>query len=150
MPPPPSPLPIDSETADLLNRVLELAAFMPGLKAEHLRDLFPRSGLFAYPAQAVVLKQGEEGRDLFVICSGRAEVQQGYGSAMGQIAVLDAGSIIGEIALLRGHGRTATVIATQESRIYRLCYDDIQYILANNPPLAAHLTQLASQRLGLP
>lgn len=147
---PPSPLPIDSETADLLNRVLELSSFMPGLKAEHLRSLFPRSGLFAYPPQAVVVEQGEEGRDLFVICLGKAEVQQGYGSAMGQIAVLDSGSIIGEIALLRGHGRTATVVTTEESRIYRLSYEDIQYILANNPPLAAHLTQLASERLGLP
>src|SRR5438874_7932655 len=62
------------------------------------------------PAGKVMVREGDLRRDLFVITAGTAEVTQG-GRRLRQ---LGAGDFFGEIALLCGGPRTATVTATTE------------------------------------
>lgn len=145
----PAPLETDEPVAALLNTALRLQDFFPEFTAEHARKLFPRSGLFSYPAGTVIVKQGDTGRDLFVLSSGRVTVHQSFGPGAAPLAILEPGAVIGEIALLREIPRTATVTALEDCRVFRLSQQDLQYILANNAELAAHLKALAAQRLGL-
>jgi CRP/FNR family transcriptional regulator, cyclic AMP receptor protein len=147
--PEPVALEVDEPVAQLLNRTLRLESFFPEFTAEHARKLFPRSGFFGYPRDAVIVTQGEGGRDLFVVFSGRVAVQRVAGSQTLALATLEPGSVLGEIALLSEVPRTATVTALEETKIFRLAYLDLQYLLANNDELAAHLKTLAAKRLGL-
>ncbi len=142
----PTKLPSDDETASVLNEVLRLESFFPEFKAEHLDKLFPRSGLYAYPAGFPLVSQGEAARDLFIIVSGKVAIRQEFGTAAAELATLSAKDIIGEIALLREGPRTASGVVSEPSRIFRLSYDDVQYVLKNNPELAAHLKGLAAKR----
>jgi CRP-like cAMP-binding protein len=64
------------------------------------------------------------------------------------LATLGPGTLLGEIALLRDGSRTATVVAAVDCQIYRLVFEDLQYILKNNPALGEHLRALAQKRLG--
>lgn len=145
----PTLLELDEPVAELLNRTLKLQDFFPEFTAEHARKLFPRSGLFSYPREAVVVRQGEAGRDLFVVFSGRLGVYQRKGEAVVSLATMEPGSLLGEIALLTDVPRTATVTAVEDSKVYKLAEADLQYILKNNEELAAHLKSLAKARLGL-
>jgi CRP-like cAMP-binding protein len=144
----PVKLEVDDAVAGLVSKALKLEGFFPEFGAEHLRKLFPRSALYRYAPESSVMQQGEEGRDLFVVYGGGVRVQQSFGSAAASLAELGPGTLIGEIALLKDGARTATVVASVESQIFRLDFQDLQYLLKNNEQLGAHLRALATLRQG--
>lgn len=144
--PEPAKLAVDDALAEHLSRSLKLDGFFPEFKAEHVEKLFPHSGLYDFPAGYRLIEQGEAGRDVYIICGGTVEVSQSFGTAAAQVAVLKRGDLLGEMALLTDGVRRATAMALEPARIFRLVYDDIKYILSNNPELAAHLKGLAEAR----
>ena len=140
-------LPVDEGAAALLYNALKLKDFFPEFSAEHAQKLFPRSGLYEYPKGALVVEQGEPGHDLFVIQAGCLVVGVAKDGGTELVATLGPGDVIGEIALLMKTPRTATAVAAEASRIYRLSYQDLNYLLEHNLALAEHLRVLARQRL---
>jgi len=148
MPGEPQRIVADDYFAEFLARALRLENFFPEFKAAHLPKVFPHSGLYVYPDGACVVKQGEAGRDIFVVYTGRVDILQSLGSASADLARLGPGDILGEIALLSDGVRMATAVAQGESQIFRLVFADLQYLLQNNPQLCEHLRALASKRQG--
>ena len=139
-------LPVDEECAALLYKTLKLEGFFPELTAEQARKLFPRSALEKHPAEGSILRQGQPGRDLYIVVSGEVTVNQSLGSAGAEVSRLRPGDIFGEIALVKGGVRTAGVTAAVDSRVYRLSFADVQYLLENNLALGSHLQELARER----
>ena len=140
-------LPLDAEFVATLYRVLRLDGFFPEFTVELAAKVFPRSGLYAYASQAHVLEQGEEGRDLYIVRSGKVSISQTFGSAGAELTVLGPGDVFGEIGLIKDGVRRATATATVDSAVYCLAFADVQYLLKNNPALGAHLQALATVRL---
>jgi len=68
------------------------------------------------------------------------------GAMAAEAARLGPGAIVGEVALLNDGVRTATVTAVQPSFAFRLTFEDMGYILKNNPELAEHLRALVRAR----
>ena len=68
------------------------------------------------PAGEVLMREGEPGESAYVIAGGELEVRV-RGST---IATLGRGDLVGEIALLRGGRRVATVVAERDARLYEL------------------------------
>ncbi|MBI5201049.1 MAG: cyclic nucleotide-binding domain-containing protein, partial [Elusimicrobia bacterium] len=118
----------------------------PELTPDEARMLFPRSARERYPVNSPVVSQGEAGRDLYVIQSGTVCVTQTFGSAGGQLSNLSAGDIFGEIGLVKDGVRHATVLTMTDSVIFRLAFQDVQYLLKNNAKLGEHLQALATSR----
>jgi CRP-like cAMP-binding protein len=142
-------LSLEEPVAELLYRALKLQDFFPEFTVDHARKLFPRSGLYGYPKEAVVVREGDIGRDLFILFEGRLGVYQRKGDANVALGTMEPGAVLGEIALLSAIPRTATVTALEAAKIFKLAQADIQYILSNNQDLAGHLKSLAAKRLGL-
>ncbi|MCX5794752.1 MAG: cyclic nucleotide-binding domain-containing protein [Elusimicrobia bacterium] len=138
----------DDNFAKFLAGALRLESFFPEFLASHVEKCFPRSGLYAYPDGYHVVEQGDRGRDIYVIYNGWVEIIQSLGCAAADLARLGPGDILGEIALLRDGVRVATAVAGDEAQIFRLAFEDMQYLLQNNPPLCEHLNALAAKRLG--
>ncbi|ORA79989.1 cyclic nucleotide-binding domain-containing protein [Mycobacterium malmoense] len=97
-------------------------------------------------AGEVLMRQGEQAVSFAIIVSGRVEVS--HLGPDGQVAVteLPAGTIVGEIALLRSAPRTATVIAKDEVRGY-LGYDGAFERMLAMPAVADRMVRTARQRL---
>jgi CRP-like cAMP-binding protein len=73
-------------------------------------------------------------------------VVQEMGSMAAELATLEAGVVVGEVALLRDGVRTASIVAMAPTLVFRLAFEDVGYVLQNNPPLHAHLEDLAKRR----
>lgn len=107
--------------------------------AAHLHPLRARAG-------EVLMRQGEKALSFSIITAGRVEVR--YVGPDGQVVVteLPPGTIIGEIALLRGKSRTATVIAKDDVRGY-VGHDCAFERMLATPVVAERMVRTARQRL---
>jgi CRP/FNR family transcriptional regulator, cyclic AMP receptor protein len=95
------------------------------------------------PAGAVVTAEGGPGDGFFVIEAGEAEV-----TVEGQPrATMTASDFFGEIALLMGSDRTATVTATSDLRCFALTPSDFRTLVEGNPSIAWKVIQSMAGRL---
>jgi len=88
--------------------------------------------------------EGAAGDGFFVVESGEAAVTV-QGEPRGTIG---PGDHVGEIALLMGADRTATVEATSDLRCYALAPLDFRALVEGNPTIAWKLLQSMTARLG--
>ena len=95
------------------------------------------------PAGKVLARQGEVGFEMFILLDGTASVTRD-----GQrVASLTAGDVVGELAVISGHPRNATVVAETELRILDLNHAGLDQLLDDIPGLAKHLLYEVSARL---
>jgi CRP-like cAMP-binding protein len=88
-------------------------------------------------------RQGEHGREFIVIVEGAAEVVKDGR----RIASLRSGDFLGELALLSGSPRTATVTTTAPSRLLVLTERGFRRVASDIPSLQASLLKALSVRL---
>ena len=113
------------------------------LDAAELRSVADLMNEANVPAGAVVTAEGGAGDGFFVIDSGEAAVTVG-----GQPrARLGAGDHFGEIALLTGADRTATVTAASDVRCYALTPWDFRTLVEEKPSIAWKVMQSMAARL---
>lgn len=137
---------VDDAAAQAVYDGFRLAGFFPEFNGELCSKVFPRSAVEEYALDERLLVQGDGGRDLFLLLSGRVSIVQEMGSMAAELATLEAGAVVGEVALLRDGVRTASAVALTPTRAFRLAFEDVGYVLQNNPPLHAHLEELARRR----
>lgn len=88
-------------------------------------------------------RQGDRGREFIVIVEGAAEVRKN-GRRINRLA---SGDFLGEIALLTGASRTATVITTAPTHLLVLTDRSLQRIRREMPSINARLLDALSARL---
>ncbi|MBX3292739.1 MAG: mechanosensitive ion channel family protein [Acidobacteria bacterium] len=94
---------------------------------------FSSSRVYA-PGEAIVAK-GQEGGSMFVIMRGRVSIQIPVGGKMINVNELGDGEFFGEMSLLTGEPRTATVLAIEETEVLKVGKEALRPILAENPAL---------------
>lgn len=93
-------------------------------------------------------RQGAEAHWLYIIKSGEAEVRVvADGNQLSEkVANLPAGAFFGEMGLMTGEPRTATVIATTDVECYRLDKDAFNDILRKRPEIAEDISHILARR----
>ena len=115
-----------------------------GLDASRLADLAAHAIRVPVRAGDFVFHQGDVGDALFVVLSGRLEVIAGEPPHV--LRVLGRGDALGELALLTGSVRSASVRARRDSEILRVDAEPVTRLLAEEPAFAIALTRsLAAQ-----
>jgi serine phosphatase RsbU (regulator of sigma subunit) len=97
----------------------------------------------------VLFREGEPGESLFIILEGQLAVLLALGTTdERQLAVFGPGEFIGEMSLLiPGRARTASVRATQPSRLWKMTHADFDGLLVRQPKLAYTIVQSLTKRL---
>lgn len=95
------------------------------------------------PEGKALSRQGEQGREFVVIVDGSADVTKDGR----RINRLHSGDFLGEIALISGTPRTATVTTTSEARLLVLTDRGFRRVTREIPSLHAALLQALSERL---
>jgi CRP-like cAMP-binding protein len=96
-----------------------------------------------YPSATPVVQQGKPGSDFFVIVDGEADVRKGAR----KLATLRAGSFFGEIALVTGSRRTATVTTGTPMRALVITSHDFRKLLQDSPDLQMTILEEIGSRL---
>ncbi len=97
----------------------------------------------AYPDGATLVRQGEAGDSLILIRSGSAGVERDGRP----VRTLGAGDFLGEIALVDGSPRTATVVALEDIRALVIDRAGFARLMDDFPSVRYGLVSALSQRL---
>ena len=90
----------------------------------------------SYPAGASIIAEGERGDSLFILSAGEAQAEV---DGVGVVRQYTSGEWFGELALISGEPRKATVIATTECTMLRLQRVDFERLIGE---LATHMETL--------
>jgi CRP-like cAMP-binding protein/ferredoxin-like protein FixX len=124
-----------------------LQIFKSGLTPADLAEVLPMAQMMEVKPGEPIMTEGEEGDDLFIIRSGSMVVEKSVGGKQVFLSYVPAGSYSGEMALLDGGPRTATVKAAIRSQVVRLPGEPFRRLLAKKPELAARMrAEVASRR----
>lgn len=146
----PSPPPVEPPDAAVERRrkSLEAVGLLGSLGPEQLRRLAEENADRVYAAGEQVVRQGDPGGSMFVIISGSAEVTAAAeGAAPVRIARLEAGDYFGEMSLMTGSPRVATVTTLMETRLLEVGSQSFKRILAARPGLVEELGSALRMRL---
>lgn len=99
----------------------------------------------------IITHQGAVAHWLYMLVEGEAEVYlESPNAQRRKLSTLNAGNYFGEMGLMTGAPRTATVIATKDTECYQLDKASFEDILKNRPELAEEISHmLVSRRFGL-
>jgi small-conductance mechanosensitive channel/CRP-like cAMP-binding protein len=125
---------------DATLRPVEL--FQPLTDAER-RELAARGTERLFGPGDAIVRQDDEGRSMFVICSGRVKVVEASGR---EIAVLGPGNYIGEMSMLTGQPRSATVLAVSECATLELTSDALREVALDNPDVLERISTVVTER----
>ena len=133
----------DYTGADFLETVELFAALSPALRER----LLPAFELVRVPAGSWVCRQGEPGEALLVVQSGRLEVVVDSASGGRRAGLLGPGSVLGELALLLGGVRSASVRALRETELLRLERQTFDELLRDVPAFAVAVARALARQL---
>src|SRR3546814_14443 len=109
--------------------------FGAGLTPADLADILDTAEIRTVKAGEAILTEGDLGNDIYVIRVGSMIVEKKIGGKNVFLSYLPAGSYVGEMALIAGGPRTATVKATVKSEVIRLNGDAFARLMAAKPAL---------------
>jgi CRP-like cAMP-binding protein len=119
-----------------------------GLEPAELEELNWRMQPRRFAANEAICREGEPGDSLFVIADGLARVIVSDPSGDRRaVARLRRGDVIGEMSLLTGEPRSATVVAGTPTTALELGQRDFAALLADHPRILANLARILSRRL---
>ncbi len=113
------------------------------LSKKELRKISRLMTEISIDAGRVLIRQGDPGREFMIIRSGDAEVIRNGK----KIAEVGAGDFLGELAVLSGAPRNASVIATSDMVIEALNRREFMSLLDENPKIAKKILLGAVTRL---
>ncbi len=113
------------------------------LGEEDLQLLARNVRLCVYGRGERVVRQGEEGNSLFIILRGGLEVRLD-GKKVGR---LGAGEFFGEMSLLTGGKRRATVVAEEEVRLIEVSKEALSPVISSLPSILKGLSEALERRL---
>jgi CRP-like cAMP-binding protein len=141
------PLRTEKDVCDAAIRLGELDLFAP-LDEAARQALSVSASEHLYATGETIVRQGAAGDSMFVIMKGQVRVVL---EPSGQeVAVIPAGGFFGEMSMLTGEARTATVKAAEEVTVLEISAADFRALAVGNPGLLDHIsTVIGSRRTGL-
>ncbi len=133
-------------SAGILKLMEKVEIFSPLNKAE-LMKLVDRLNIQSFAAGEVPVRQGQAGDSFYIIKSGRVHVivEKSPGETA-IVATLGPGNFFGEMSLLTGAVRTASIHVVEDAEFIVIDRESFASTLANNPSIADSLSQILSER----
>ncbi len=132
--------------ARLARTLLQRNSPFADLPSGSLAELSAKMRAARFAPGEVILREGEIGDDTYLIRSGEISVVRGEGDDERQLIVLGPGTFIGEVSVLTGVPRTATVRAKTDVTAFRIAGDDVRPVVKAHRALVERLESTMQSR----
>lgn len=112
-----------------------LQMFGSGLTPDDIKEVVDTAKLSTVPAGTEIIREGDAGKNIFVIRVGSMIVEKEIGGKRVFLSYLPAGSYVGEMALLDDSPRNATVRAAIKSEVIEIDGEAFRRVLEARPAL---------------
>jgi CRP-like cAMP-binding protein len=130
----------------MADRRLEMLARVPlfaGSSQRQLRGILDWTKDYRYKPGSTIVREGARGQELFVLVDGKASL-----SRKGKtITRLVPGDFFGEMSVIDGQPRSATVVADEDVECLVLKQADFRAMVEGDPAIAWHLLETFAARL---
>jgi CRP/FNR family cyclic AMP-dependent transcriptional regulator len=124
-------------------QALSIVPLFAGLSKRDLDRLADETDVVSFPAGAMVVEEGLLGETMFVISSGEAKIVKGKR----RLGTVRPGDFFGEVALLDGAPRSASVVAETPLETIRLYRRTLLKLLEEEPQLALKILDSLVRRV---
>jgi CRP-like cAMP-binding protein len=114
-----------------------------GFNEDELRRVAELSRVVELPAGTLVTQMGEPGDSFFILIDGTVEVRTPVGAG----SELHPGDFFGEMSLLDGEPRSATIVATTDLRLLIVDRTHFWRLLDETPDLVGRILTILSRRV---
>jgi cAMP-dependent protein kinase regulator len=137
---------VPSEPEKMSNLEIETKLFQ-GFSAEEFRQVVSKLSLHHYEEDTIVVLEGDPGDSMFIVVRGEVRVLTKNAQQKEVIlANLGEGEFFGEVSLLTGRPRTATILTNVVSELLELTREDYERIAVKYPHVKAVLQEFHQQR----
>lgn len=127
--------------------ILKRVDFLNKLSEDDLLILAQKTKHQIFSAGEVLFRQGDTGKTFYIINSGRAQVT--VKNACDEIVLvreMGKNDFFGEMSLLTGEPRSATVSAIEDTEVLLLTKDDLKELLDKNEPVKENISKVLAER----
>jgi small-conductance mechanosensitive channel/CRP-like cAMP-binding protein len=138
---------VDHGTAlEVAHTSIRRQPFLQLLANDQLDQLLADARLLRFGRGEKIIEEGKEGRSMFILVRGSADVFVRVNEEQRHVATLKDGDYCGEMSLLTGEPRSATVKALTDCEMWELGKDTLADILAENKALVERLSEILAKR----
>jgi small-conductance mechanosensitive channel/CRP-like cAMP-binding protein len=141
----PSEIDVEERANIISERLNKVAIFAP-LSDEETSRLAESSKVRVYAPGEAIVRMGQEGNSMFVIVRGSVKVQVPDSAGVRTLNELRENEFFGEMSLLTGEPRTATVVAAEETEVIQIKKSSIKPIFEANPELVRSIGEMVEER----
>jgi tetratricopeptide (TPR) repeat protein len=136
-----------AETPAKAARVAPESPLFEDMTPEEREATVERMVLETFEMGDIIITEGEQGSSLYVIVSGEVKVYtRGTKGESFYLATLGAGDFFGEVSVLTGKPRTATITASTRSELLRLDKEQLDRVVETHPRVREILDQFYRRR----
>ena len=127
--------------------LLEPLGFLSGADPAILRDVSRKCTQVLFPAGHLVFRQGDPSDSLYIISTGRLDVSIERDGQDVSLYEAGRGEMVGEMGLLTGAPRSATVSSLRDSLLFQLSKECFEELLDLHPALTRRIATNLSERI---
>lgn len=109
-------------------------------------QLFQRFGK-VFPRGAVLFREGEPGKEMYVVQSGRVNVSKKVGDVEKILAALGPGEFLGEMSILNNRPRSATATCAEDSKLLVIDGKTFEAMIRGNAEIAIRMIKKLAARV---
>lgn len=129
-----------------LSEHLSLVPIFAPLMEDEMERLAKTSVRRVFAPGEAIVRKGQEGGSMFVIIRGGVKIQLPGPSGPRTINELSVSDFFGEMSLLTGEPRSATVVAGEETEVLQIRKSSIKPIFEANPDLLRLISEIVEER----
>ena len=128
---------------------LDEIELLDGIAPEELAKLRPMLKLREFKAGDAICREGDAGDRMWLLVKGSVSVRLNVSDHRGsrRIASLGRGTVFGEMALIEGGRRSATIVADEDVACYELSSADFDVLLRDSPDTAVRILRNTAREL---
>lgn len=142
------PRTLNAGSAHDRSRLLERVELFQGLSAAERAELSEQMHERVVKENVTLIRRGDAGDSMFVLCEGLLDVRLTMDGSEKETRIgrLQAGMFFGEMSLLTGEARSATVVTVTDVLVFEIAKEHIARLITRRPELAKELAETVAAR----